>query len=70
MSDIPQCASDDHVWCVLPRTAFTSANVLIEGGLHEIPIAEVFLPTHRCHRCGVAATIVIHDRPDAGQTQY
>src|SRR4051812_15707327 len=47
---------DDHEWGRLDRSEFASANLLLDGGLEETPIAEAFLPTHRCRRCGLAAT--------------
>jgi hypothetical protein len=67
MTNESVCDSERHEWSLLPRSAFTSTCLLVDGGLEEIPIAEVFLPTHRCGVCGVTATIVIHiperDRP-------
>jgi hypothetical protein len=60
MSEQQLCARGEHDWEILDRSEFTSVSVLIEAGLVEIPIAEAFLPTHRCRRCGVCATIVVH----------
>jgi hypothetical protein len=68
--DSDPCATGEHVWRRLERAEFASTNVLIEGGLEEIPIAEAFLPTHRCRECGVAATIVVHDGAAAKPTLY
>ena len=70
MRERQPCARDDHVWERLDRSEFTSVSVLIEAGLVEVPIAEAFLPTHRCRLCGVCATIVIHEETDLDGTLY
>jgi hypothetical protein len=70
MSEDQLCARGKHDWERLDRSEFTSVSVLIEGGLVEIPIAEAFLPTHRCCLCGVCATIVVHEGNDLEGTLY
>jgi hypothetical protein len=70
MSEQQQCANDKHDWERLDRSEFTSVSVLIEAGLVEIPIADAFLPSHRCGLCGICATIVIHEGNGVGDTLY
>lgn len=70
MSEQQLCTGGEHQWVRLDRSQLTTVNVLIEAGLVEVPIAEPFLPNHRCHVCGVCATIVIHDGNAVGDTLY
>jgi len=65
-----RCEPDEHCWRRIDRAEFASTNVLIDGGLTEIPIAESLLPTHICTVCGVAATIVLHDDGGGQPTLY
>jgi hypothetical protein len=62
---VAKCLPDEHRWRRIDPAEFASTNVLIDGGLTEIPIAEPLLPTHICTVCGVAATVLLHD--DGGQ---
>jgi hypothetical protein len=67
---VAQCEPDEHRWRRIDRAEFASTNVLIDGGLTEIPIAEPLLPTHLCTVCGVAATVVLHDGRGGKPTLY